>query len=137
MSSHDATMKVLTSSCKLLFESFSIGLQFKNIHEMYVNIGLSLFRSYPEFFILDWNQLENFESLVTTNNIKTITQSYETLRALMEGTDIEDEDSQEDIRMEVSEYFENNMDSVFIDMILHERVNISKEAFLLLVMVQK
>lgn len=104
---------------------------------MYVNIGLSLFRSYPEFFILDWNQLESFESLVTTNNIKTITQSYETLRALMEGTDIEDEDSQEDIRMEISEYFENNMDSIFIDMILHERVNISKEAFLLLVMVQK
>ncbi|XP_063699561.1 uncharacterized protein LOC134830113 [Culicoides brevitarsis] len=55
----------------------------------------------------------------------------------MEGTDIEDDETKEDIRMEISEFFENYLDTLFIDMVLNVRVNVSKEAFLLLILVQK
>lgn len=137
MSDHAETMKILTHSCKLLFQTFGIGLPFKDIHEMYVNIGLSLFRTYPDFYILDWNQLDKFERLLETNHMKTITLGYETLRALMEGTDIGDAEMQEDIRMEIAEFFENRLDSMFVDMVLHERVTVSKEAFQVLILVQK
>lgn len=135
--SNSELIQTLENLSLRLFETINRGLYFVDINETYANTALHLFLENPDYYILERNQLDKLVPFFSVDNLKIIIQSYEALVLLMEGNDIEDDDTRNDVRMEISNFFIKYIDVVFHNMIMSDRVKVSKAAFQVLLLVQK